>query len=418
MTSPNGSAPRGALRRDLRACSGDGATYCLMVGASETYFSALALALGKGSVLAGLSATMPNLAGSMLQLASPAGLRRIGSPRRWIQGCAVLQSLSLLGLVFGAMQGAMPTWLMLACLTGYWTAALGAGPAWNTWVGHLVPDRIRARYFAVRSRLCNLLQLAAMLASGGMLWLSERGQWPLWGFAMVLFGAAACRATSVAYLQRQGDVKLEPRDVRPLDWRSLPQRLLSGDLRLLVHLAVFQGALNVGGPFITPWMIDHLGMDKLRFTACVAAVFICKSLAMPLVGRLVRRFGTGRVMVASGLGTALTITLMPVVPHLGWILLMQGLFGACMAGWDLAAFLLLLERLRHEERTAVMSLFMTMNCIAVAVGSLLGGLVLELSGSWTHAYAMVFALSGAMRLGAMLLRPRRGRAAAVVVARG
>jgi MFS family permease len=387
-----------------------------MVGASETYFSALALALGKGSVLAGLAATMPNLAGSLLQLASPAGLRRIGSPRRWIQGCAVLQSLSLLGLVAGAIVGSMPTWLMLACLTGYWTAALGAGPAWNTWVAHLFPGRLRARYFSVRSRLCNLLQLAAMLASGGLLWLSERGQWPLWGFALVLFAAAMCRTSSVVYLQRQGDVKLQAADVRPLAWRSLPRRLFSGDLRILLYLAAFQGALNVAGPFITPWMIDHLGMDKLRFTLCVAVVFISKSLAMPLVSRLVRRFGTARVMAFSGAGTAITITLMAAVPHLGWILLMQAIFGACMAGWDLAAFLLLLERLRHEERTSLMSLYMTMNCAAVALGSLLGGLVLEWSGSWPHAYAMVFGLSGALRLAAILLRPRQLHPRAVVVA--
>lgn len=400
----------------MHACTGDGATYCLMVGASETYFSALALALGKGGVLAGLAATMPNLAGSLLQLASPAGLRKAGSPRRWIQGCAVLQSISLLGLAAGAVAGHMPTWIMGACLVGYWTAALGAGPAWNTWVARLFPDRLRARYFAARSRLCNLLQLAAMLASGGLLWLAERGHWSLWGFALVLTAAAACRTSSLAYLQTQRDVRLAAHDVRPLELRSLPARLLRGDLRVLLWLAGFQGALHVGGPFITPWMIEHLGMDKLRFTACVAAVFICKSLAMPMVGRLVRRMGPARVMTISGAGSAVTIALMAAVPNLGWILTMQGLFGICMAGWDLAAFLLLLERLEHDERTSLMSLHLTMNCVAIAVGSLLGGLVLQLAGTTAAAYAAVFVLSGALRLVALLLRPRVARTTALVVA--
>jgi MFS family permease len=123
------------------------------------------------------------------------------------------------------------------------------------------------------------------------------------------------------------------------------------------------------------------------------------------------------VMAVSGAGTAITITLMAAVPHLGWVLLMQAIFGACMAGWDLAAFLLLLERLRHEERTALMSLYMTMNCAAIAAGSLLGGLALEWCGSWPHAYALVFGLSGALRLTALLLRPRPLHNRAVVVAR-
>ena len=67
--TPDLTPPHDTLRRDLRACTGDGATYCLMVGASEGYFSALVLALGKSNILGGLSATIP-------MLLSPIHLRR------------------------------------------------------------------------------------------------------------------------------------------------------------------------------------------------------------------------------------------------------------------------------------------------------------------------------------------------------
>jgi len=79
------ASPSTNLRRDLNACTGDGATYCVMVGACEGNFGAFALALGKGSVLGGLAATLPNQLGSLLQLISPTGLRWLGWRRRWLQ---------------------------------------------------------------------------------------------------------------------------------------------------------------------------------------------------------------------------------------------------------------------------------------------------------------------------------------------
>jgi hypothetical protein len=415
---PGQSSRRGELRRDLRACSGDGATYCLMVGAAETYFSALALALGKSSIVGGLAATLPNLAGALLQLASPTGLRRLGSPRRWIQGCAILQGTALLALASGAAVGHMPTWLIFGCLAIYWSAALGAGPAWNTWVARLFPARLRARYFAARSRLCKALQLLSMLGAGGLLWLGERSQWPLPAFAAVLAFAATCRFSSVAFLQAQGDIVIRDADVRRVPWRTLPRRLLHGDLRLLLFLTLFTGALQSGGPFITPWLIDRLGMDKFRFTLCVAMVFISKILALPIAARVVRRLGAWRVMGLGALGTGVAIAILPLHTGLAWILLVQTIFGISIAGAELAGFLLQLETLRHEERTSLMSTYMLMNCAATAGGSLIGAAVLKGLGDWMHAYAAVFVLSGLLRAGVLLVRPPRPRPQAVVVAEG
>jgi MFS family permease len=286
---PEREPDAGTLRRDLVACTGDGATYCLMVGACEGNFGAFVLALGKGSVLGGLAATIPNLAGSLLQLVSPPGLRRLGSPRRWIQGCATVQSLSLLAMAAGAWVGHMPTWLVFACIAVYWASALGAGPAWNTWVARLFPPRLRTPYFAARSRLCNILQLASMLVAGWVLREGEAGDWAMRSFAVVLAAAAAARLSSIPFLQRQGDVRLLPEDVQPAAWRSLPSRLLRGDLRVMLFLVCLQGALQSGGPFITPWLREELHFDMWRFTICVAMVFVARSLAMPIAGRMIRR---------------------------------------------------------------------------------------------------------------------------------
>ena len=409
------ASKRHSLRHDLNACTGDGATYCLMVGASETYFSAFALALGKGSVIGGLVAAIPNLLGALLQLLTPAGLRRLGSPRRWIQGCAVLQASSLLALATGAFVGSMPTWLIFGCLGLYWASALGAGPAWNTWVAHLFPERLRARYFAARSRLCNLLQLSSILVGGAILSWGEQAQWPLPAFGAVLSAAATCRLASIPFLQRQGDVRLDPDDVRPLPWSGLFRRLLRGDLRILSFLACFQGALMSGGPFITPWLIDTLHMDKMRFTVCMAMVFVSKSLGMPLAVRVIRRMGSRKALAVGAVGTALAIGALPLGEHLAWILLIQTVFGVSVAMVELGGFLMQLETLRHEERTSLMSMYMAMNCAGGALGSALGAGLLKWCGEGPAAFATVFVVSGVLRVAALALCPARRHTVAVTV---
>ncbi|MFM8818512.1 MAG: hypothetical protein ACKOHI_11680, partial [Phycisphaerales bacterium] len=58
---------------------------------------------------------------------------------------------------------AMPTWWLFAVASVYWATNLGAGPAWNTWVGALFPRRVRVRYFGWRSRLYQVAIMGSLL---------------------------------------------------------------------------------------------------------------------------------------------------------------------------------------------------------------------------------------------------------------
>src|ERR1700722_18533637 len=56
------------LGRDLRSSVGDAAGCGVMVGTGETYLPAFVLAAGLGEVIAGLIASLPQLAGGVTQL--------------------------------------------------------------------------------------------------------------------------------------------------------------------------------------------------------------------------------------------------------------------------------------------------------------------------------------------------------------
>ena len=129
------------LRRDLRASLSDGAGYGGMVGFGEIYFSAFALAIGLGELMAGLVASLPLLAGGILQTISPLAIRWLGSHKRWVVCCAAMQSLTFVPLIVAACRGHLSGIGLLWIAAVYWAAGLATGPAWNTWIGTIVPSR-------------------------------------------------------------------------------------------------------------------------------------------------------------------------------------------------------------------------------------------------------------------------------------
>lgn len=388
------------LRRDLDACTGDGATYSFMVGIGETYLAAFAVALGMTGTASGLIAAVPPVAGGALQLLAPRCARIVGSPRRWVMLCATVQSASLILLAIGAALGRMPAWAVFAAASIYWTAALAAGGVWNAWVAELFPARLRARYFAQRNRLCQFLILAGLLLGGALIALGERWGQPLVAFSACFGLAASARLLSLHYLLRQGDLPAigASHAIVPI------RRVVAGrDVvsRILVAMLCLQAAVQVGQPFFNPFMLKALGYSPTVYTMAIAAAFVAKSLALPLAGRLADRYGAAALLVGSAAGVSTLAAVWLVSGDPRWILPSQLLAGAVWGGYELATFLILLEMIPHRERASVMGWFYFLNAAAMVAGSLLGAWLL--AGEETRAsYATVFAASTALRIVALV----------------
>src|SRR5216684_7464812 len=160
---------RRLLRKNLRNSVSEGAAFSVMVGIGETYFSAFVLALGMGEIAAGLVASIPLLVGAVLQLVSPAAVAWLGSNRRWVITCVSLQGASFIPLMAAAMWGHMPVVGVFAAVSLYWAAGLAAGPACNTWMETAVRFRVRAPFFAMRTRFGQAGTLLGFLAGGAAL---------------------------------------------------------------------------------------------------------------------------------------------------------------------------------------------------------------------------------------------------------
>jgi MFS family permease len=403
------------LRRDLCRIYAEGVAWSVMVGIGETYFPAFALALGMGEVGSGLIATVPLLAGGVLQLVTPYGVDRMRSRRAWAASCAYTQTLTFLPLLVAALFGSPPLIVYLAAGV-YWGAGMGAGPAWNPWMDQLVPKRIRAHFFSRRSRATQVGVLGGLFLGGLILDAAKHFGHPLLGFAMLFVIGAGARLASGRLLAAQS----EPHPPLPgeaiLTTRDLYRRVRRGaEGHLLGYLAFMTATVALASPYFTPYLLKHLHFSYTRYMLLIGSSFAAKVVALTYLAGVTRRLGALRVLRLSALGIVFIPFLWLCTQSFMGLFLLQIFAGFVWAGHEFSSFLLFFDTIRAKERTSLFTAFNLANAAATVGGSLVGGAVLGRLGPEASGYAGIFALSGVARLAAWvhLSRLRVGREPAV-----
>lgn len=413
--SPTPQRTRANLRRSLVDVSG----YAVMVGVGEFYIPAFVLALSLGEIASGLVATLPPVLGAAAQLLTARGVRWLRSHKAWVLLTVGAQALSFLPLIAGAIIGAMPAWAVFLAASAYWSAGLAAGSAWSTLIATLVPRSIRAAWFGQRQRIYQLGTLAGFLLGGVILAAAAGGAADpdrsrlMLAFIILFSIAALARGMSWVLLKRHDEPQPMPRGHRPVAWHELWRRLHargeSGrDARLIAYMLLVSFAAHFAAPYITPYILGRLQSGYVPYAILIGTVMFVKVFTLAACGRFAARHGAHRLLLIGGFGMApvgimWTLSLWTGPFTYAWLIIVQLYSGVVWGCYELAVWLLLLDHLKEQERTSLVSWQLFFERCAIAVGSLAGGWVLHASdgpdGSPTvAAYALVFAISAVLRI--------------------
>jgi MFS family permease len=408
----DGSPRSRLLKHNLRVSQADAASFGVMIGLGETYLPLFVLTVGLGEVMSGLVASVPVLLGGALQMISPRAVRVLGSHKRWVLCCGLLQALSFVPLIVAAIVGHITGWAAMVVASLYWAGNLGTGPAWNVWIGTLIPRAIRAHFFAKRTRLQQLTVLAGFLGGGIALQLGKKydvslgtvNEHTLQVF-MVLFGLAfLCRIVSISFLAAQSEpLPLLPdmRRLSPLEQMRHYRHSPGG--KLLLYIVFVQFGIWISGPYFTPYMSKKLEFSYLDYSVLIAFSFVSKIIALPLCGRLAKRLGARRLLTLGGIGIIPLAGMWYVSDNYVWLCFTQIVAGIAWAAYELAFLLLFFESIPAAERVSVLTLFNLLNSAALAAGALLAGVFLHRAGEQLWAYEALFVVSSGWRLLALLL---------------
>ncbi len=404
-SDPKPFARGAALRWDLKAALFDGTAFSVMVGIGESYLPAFVLALDPGGAVAsGLVASIPLMAGATLQLASPAILRRLRSHRRATVLFSCVQAAAFIPLAIAAIIGHIPIPVLFAIAAFYWAGGYAAGAAWNTWMPMNVPRRLRANYFARRTRTIHAGVLVGLLSGGLALEAVAGTSSSLHAFAAMFMIAAACRFFSARFLALQSEPIPMPPGHRSVPLRELVARFRHGrDARLLGYMLAVQVTVQFAHPFFNPFILDHLKLAPAFYVCLIAAPFLARMAALPLLGRLAHAYGSHRLLWIGGIGIVPLSAVWMWSDSFVYLLAVQLLAGVMWAAYELSTFLLLLDAIPQAERTSIMTTFNLANASSMVAGSILGGMLLHRLGTDHAAYMTIFGVSLAARAATLLL---------------
>ncbi|HWN81686.1 MAG TPA: MFS transporter [Candidatus Udaeobacter sp.] len=396
-TDGSRKAGRPSLRSALRYSLLDGCAYSLMAGGAESYLTAFAVTLGVPAPQVGLLGSVPQLVGSAAQLGTPHGVRFVRGLKRWVVLLALAQAAIL---ALHALLPAIPAprfAAFLVLLSCYWTVNLAIGPAWNHWMGLLVPASRRAAYFARRNRVLHVFVLAGLAASGFFLQHAAGAGRAVQGFIAIVLAGGLLRVISAGFLALQAG----PRDAtleRATTFVSFFRGVARGPGRVPHYFWFMTFAVSISAPYLVPYMLEDLGLSYTTFMQINGTAFLAKSLAIGPWGHLARRIRPRRAFFLA----AILIIPAPVcwafTRSPGWLIALQIFSGAGWAGYELCQFLLFYDIFPKQRLSDVFSYYTLVNGVAAVAGTVLGGVLLAQGVGLADPYHGLFFASTAVRL--------------------
>ncbi len=389
-----------------------------MVAEAVTAFSggavltAWALYLDCSPFIVGILAAMPYIA-QLVQLPAAWITSTFGARRTALLAVALSRQvlLPLVPLPFLPMADATrQTVLVVVALASAILGVIGNN-GWVAWMGELVPQTLRGRYFGRRSALCtfggSLAALAAGLAlDGGKL--SGLGGPTLSALAML---ACLAGALTTWLMSRQADVEAGTRE--PFELKVALRPYLDPAARpVLAYQVIWNAAIGVSAAFYALHMVQNLGMGFALMALHGVATATSRVLAGPLWGRAIDRFGSTPVLLACSFGIFF-IPLIWLLPTKDWLwpLAFESVIsGVSWSGHAVAAFALPLAVAPAKGRPFYLAAFASTGGLAFALASAAGGALLvllppqfELFGREGVNFHVLFVLSALARLAAAVV---------------
>lgn len=395
----------------------EGALDAVKIGAAETYFSAFGVFLRGTPLQIGALATLPPLIGAMFQVLGMRLAEQLASRRDIVVRAIRLQALlcapiGLIPYLFGVQWWAMVALIVIVSL--YHTTIGLIAPMWNSLIGDIVPATSRGEFFGFRNKWMAICTFAGVALGGVWLhWCAQHGVTEA-GFATLFVVAALSRFLSGIFFARIPDESLHvPSELKFTLWQFLARARHSNFARFVFFVSSMNFATAISGPYFAMYMLSDLRFSYDEYMMVVASVVVAQFSVMRSWGVLSDQFGNRQIMRVCGILVTVNPCLWLLSSNFWFVIFIQLYSGIFWAGFNLAAANFVFDAVTPPKRARCFAYQSVINGVLVFLGSCIGGyIVTHLPADSGQRLALfvdqspllvVFALSGILRLAAMLL---------------
>jgi len=369
-----------------------------MEGITSTYSTPFALALGANNAEIGLLSSIPNL---FITLTQPFAGKFIEKRSRKI----ICQTLSLIQRFIWLPIVLMPfffgkVWLFITLVTLSYVTLSFANTAWSSWIGNLVPENIRGKYFGKRNMIQGAFSFSSTLIAGWILGFMNN----LFGFSVIFFLAFTFGLVSYFYLTRIPDVsyksKYNEKSLSVLDILK-DFKKYSNFYPFTIHMSLLSFAVTISSPFFAVYMLSIMHVGYEWYAIVIATEIFVKIFMQRHWGKLSDKFGDRTILSLCNILIVFYPFFFLFVTNPYQLILISIFSGIGWSGFDLSAFNYLLDVTPPEKRPSYIANYKFIVGISLFLGPLIGGLLSQyFSGVtffWLSGLQILFLLSFILR---------------------
>ena len=366
------------IRSSLKTSTIEGSWWAVMYGMVETYFGAFFEILKYSSYEISILTTFPIFVGACAQNLSNNIYHYLQSRKTLLVILKLLQSTLIPSIyLIGIWANNFFIFLFFICI--YFIVALSQMSPWTSWMGYLVPDRIRGRYFGNRSQIVRIATLISSLLAGAILHSFEKSD-PLTGFSIIFFIGIIANFGSAFYLYSQ----YEPDYKVIFEERNLIS-LTSEKFKLIKNFITFESlsefAYSISGPLMIVYWIRELGFNYLEIAILINVSQILGLFSMRYWGRKVDKIGSFNIIRTCSLFINffpifwIIIYFLPTQFKLPSSIILASLASLFFSGRALAMDNRMYEHMKSKSMIKLTSKRIFYRGIFIFLGALLGGLI-------------------------------------------
>ena len=387
----------------------EGSAANFSAGMGNSYITPFALALNSNPFQIGLLSSFSGLASPLAQFFG-SKLMETHSRKRIVMIFVLLQSLMwlpILALGYLFWQGLLVSYLPYLLITLFSILAIFGGiatPAWFTWMGDLVPEKDRGKYFSVRNRAVGAAGLIAVLLAALILDMFKTQGFVLLGFAVIFALAFTFRFISFLTFRKQYDPKFKLEKGYSFSFLSFIKKFDNYG-KFSIYNLFFYFALMIASPFFAVYMLTDLGFSYTTFMFITLSSSLFYLLLTPLAGKFSDRFGNVKLLYTA----QVFFVLYPIF----WIFFENPLYliifpqlagGIAMAAFTIASTNFTYAAVGPQHRGICIAYTSILIGIGVFLGSILGGALIKyIPITFMKPILFVFLLSASLRFLAGLL---------------
>ena len=406
------------INRSLELSIKDSALSNVAANFSLSYFSPAVLALNATAVQMGFLYAIISLLPSLVQLKAAALIEKF--PRKKIVLAGVMgKILIVIPLIIVGILHWMGVphmaWVFIVIVGLHYACTAILHPAWFSWMGSLVPEKERGKYFSKRNRIGGFFGVVTMIVGALILDGAKKvggtygdvAGFTLLGFGILFILSGIFRLWSWDVLRKAYEPRIK---IRKKDHFSVEDFFKHIRETPFGRFSLFAGALalvvGISSPYWVVYMIRYLDFSYFWYMAITVSTVVFQLIFLPLLGKFSDRFGNVKLIrtcsiliglvpffwVASVLiGNDLMVKIyLLVVPSL--------IAGFAWAGYNLALNNYVYDSIGNRKRGFGLSYMNVMIGIGGFFGAGIGALLAWVDVSFMNPMLFIFMISGVGRI--------------------